>query len=76
MGGGLATALTATAILRRGNRQVGIRLVLLANLLTRVPFTVALRSHHEYLLPPVPPTMLGTIGASLRDVVIAAILVT
>jgi hypothetical protein len=76
MGGGLATALTAAAIVRRGDRQVGIWLVLLANLLTRVPFTAARRSHHDYLLPPLPPTLPGAIGASLRDVVIGAILVT
>ena len=75
MGGGLATALTAAAIVRRGDRQVGISLVPSANLLTRVAFTVARRSHHDYLLPPMPPTLPGAIGASLRDVVIGVMLV-
>jgi hypothetical protein len=73
---GLTTALAAATIVRWGRRQVGIGLALLANLLTRVPFTYARRQHHDYLLPPMPPTMLGGSDASLRDVVIGAILVT
>jgi len=76
IGAGLTTALTATAIVRWGRKQVGIRLALLVNLLTRVPFTYARILHHDYLLPHMPPTMLGAISASVRDVVIGAILVT
>ena len=70
---GLATALTAAAIVRSGHKQVGIRLALLVNLLTRVPFTYARLYHHDYLPP---PTTLGAIGTFVRDVAIGAILIT
>jgi len=73
IGAGLATALAAAAIVRSGLKQVGIRVALLVNLLTRVPFTYARLYHHDYLPP---PTTLGAIGTSVRDVVIGAILVT
>ncbi len=70
---GLATALAAAAIVRSGHKQVGLRLALLVNLLTRVPFTYARLYHHDYLPP---PTTLGAIGTFVRDVAIGAILVT
>jgi hypothetical protein len=73
IGAGLATALTAAAIVRSGRKQVGIRLALLVNLLTQAPFTYARLYHHDYLPP---PTMLEAIAASIRDVMIGAILVT
>lgn len=76
IGAGLVTALAAAAIVRSGHKQVGIRLALLINLLTRVPFTYARLYHHDYLPPLLPPTTLGAIAASIRDVVIGAILVT
>jgi hypothetical protein len=76
IGAGLATALAAAAIVRSGHKQAGIRLALLVNLLTRLPFTYARLYHHDYLLPLLPPTTLGAIAASVRDVVIGAILVT
>ena len=73
IGAGLATALTAAVIVRSGHKQVGIRLALLVNLLTRLPFTYARLYHHDYLLP---PTTLEAIAVSVRNVVIGAILVT
>jgi hypothetical protein len=76
IGAGLATGLAAVAILRWEHKQVGIRLALLVNLLTRVPFTYARRYHHDYLPPPLPPSTPGAVAASVRDVVIGAILVT
>jgi len=76
IGAGLVTALAAAAIVRRGHKQVAIRLALLVNLLTRVPFTYARLYHHDYLLPPMPPTTLGAIAAAVRDVVMGAIVVT
>lgn len=73
IGAGLATALTAAVMVRSGHKQVGIRLALLVNLLTRLPFTYARLYHHDYLLP---PTTLEAIAVSVRNVVIGAILVT
>ena len=73
IGAGLATALTAAVMVYSGHEQVGIRLALLVNLLTRLPFTYARLYHHEYLLP---PTTLEAVAVSVRNVVIGAILVT
>jgi WD40 repeat protein len=73
IGAGLATALTTAIMVRSGHEQAGIRLALLVNLLTRLPFTYARLYHHDYLLP---PTTLEAIAVSVRDVVIGAILVT
>ena len=73
IGAGLATALTAAVMVRSGHKQVGIRLALLVNLLTRLPFTYARLYHHDYLLP---PTTLEAIAVSVRNVVIGSILVT
>lgn len=73
IGAGLATALTAAAIVRSGGKQAGIRLAPLVNLLTRLPFTYARLYHHDYLPP---PATLGAMGTFVRDVVIGAILVT
>jgi hypothetical protein len=73
IGAGLATALTTAVMVRSGHEQAGIRLALLVNLLTRLPFTYARLYHHDYLLPPI---MLEAIAVSVRDVVIGAILVT
>jgi len=73
IGAGLATALTAAVMVRSGHKQVGIRLALLVNLLTRLPFTYARLYHHEYLLP---PTTLEAVAVSVRNVVLGAILVT
>jgi hypothetical protein len=76
IGAGVATALTANVIVRWGHKQVGIGLALLVNLLTRVPFTYVRLFHHDYMPPPVPPTMLGSIAAVVRDVVVGAVLVS
>jgi sugar lactone lactonase YvrE len=73
IGAGIATALGAAFTLRTGEKRAGIRLAILVALVTRLPFTYAGLYHHDFAPP---PTALQALVAVLRDLLIAAALVT
>lgn len=73
IGAGIATALGAAFTLRIGEERAGIRLAILIALVTRLPLTYAGLYHHD--VAPPPPT-LQALAIALRDLLIAAALVT